>query len=392
MKKSNIVKFFIAQILARLCDRMLLVSSIWYMTTYYGKSWLIALLIVSSIPHLICTFFSSRVIHTYSPLLTMVGADCLRAILFLLMFVSCFFEGHYSPYLLLGVFFVVNIAAAFFNPAMFSLPLLLCDASDLQKVMSLVSATTSISSVVGPILGVFFYGIDELTFVFLVAFVGYLIATILETLIKLTRKHFTKENGDGILSFTYIKFVTRYRLIFLLLGGFFLINIFFIPLQLYMPLYTKLIFQADLKNLSIMESLLGFGGLIATIVLYLYHWQASLRLKIVIPYFFMGVAYFLFSISFTPLLAYISLFLLGFFATVGNVCTLNFLQSYPKSGDIPTIMSLVNFSLVASVPLGLLVCSILLNINYIRWQVAIYALSTMLIVICMNFMLKFKKT
>lgn len=379
-EKYNISKLTGAQLITALCDKILLMSSVWFMAMHYEKYWLTYLLILSALPHLLFVFISSNMIRKWTPLFTMVGADYIRAILF--VFASCYLYIHpqVSPSMLLLLFFLTNCAAAFFNPAMLTLPLLLADRSKLQQIMSLVSSTISISRIAGPALAIIFYRADGLMNVFVMAGISYFIAASIEVTIKLKFTGYKPEQRPkNTMCLNWREYLKRYDVIFQLLLLFFLINLFFVPLQLYIPLYSKLIFNGGFNTLSLMEIFLGAGTLLSTILLSIYHWNRSLRLKMAVSYLTMGFAYLLFAMSNTVILALIFLFLLGVASTIGNIITLNVFQSYPSTKDVPSIMACVNFTSIASAPFGLFIAGIFLNFHAIHIQVTVYALCTILL-------------
>ena len=145
----NIGKLTGSQLITKLCDKMLLISGVWFMTTHYGRDWLTALLVFSALPHFFCTFVSGKLIRKWTPLFTMIGTDYFRSVFFFVVVGYLYFYQQMSPAPLLFVFFITNCAAAFFNPAMLTLPLYMADKSHLQRIMSLISGTIYIAGIIG---------------------------------------------------------------------------------------------------------------------------------------------------------------------------------------------------------------------------------------------------
>lgn len=389
---QNVIKLTAAQLITNLCDKMLLVSSVWFMTVNYGKHWLTALLVFSTLPHLASLIFSSKIIRRYTPLYTMIASDYFRFFVFIGMGTLMYFAHHINPFLLLITFLLANSAAALFNPAMLSLPLVIAEKSQLQRIMSLISSTVSISRIVGPALAVGFYQFGGLTITLLIAAIGYFVAATLEIGIKMVGKNiYEVENKLENFRLGIREFYKRYRFIFQMLILFFVINLFFVPLQLYMPLYSRFIFDGTLKTLSGMEISLGLGALAATLILTIFQWQHSIWTKVVMSYLAMSAAYLAFASSTVAAFAYGSLFLLGAFSTVGNIVTLNLLQVYPEVKDVPAIMAFVNFTSVAASPFGMFVAGLFLNFHELHFQVIIYALLTLLITVWVAFLPEFRR-
>lgn len=388
----NLGKLTTSQLLTQLSDKMLLISSIWFMTTHYGKHWLTALLVLSALPHFLCAFFSGKMVRKWTPLYTMIGADYIRAFIFLVVFICLYSHPHMSPFMLLGIFFITNCAAAFFNPAMLTLPLLIADKSKLQRTMSMVGSAVSIARIVGPALAVILYQFDALKLIFLIAGVGYFIAASVEMSIKLSSMNLRKEGGDySVIGLGWRSYVKQYSFIFQLLVLFFLINVFFVPLQLYMPLYSKFIVHGGLHTLSMMEISMGVGALLATLILSMHNWKQSLWFKTILSYTIMGVAYLLFGASDVAMLSFLFLFVLGFSSTVGNIITLNIFQRYPDAIDVPNIMAYVNFTSIAAAPLGLLVAGIFINYHELQLQVMGYALLSIFFILVIAVLPEFRR-
>ena len=385
---TNIFKLSIAQLITKLVDNMLLVTSIWFITSNYGKSYLTSLLVISTLPHFFLSFFSGKFIRKYSPLRIIIITDYFRAGLFLIIIFFIIYTP-LSPIVFFGTLFLSNCAAAFFNPALLSIPLQLSAPNQLQRVISIISSTVSISSIIGPILAVFFYQIEGIKLIFIIAVIGYFFAASIEMTIK-TRGVFifTNQSKDSLQLITYIK---KYQSLFNLLGLFILINVFFIPLQLYMPLYSKFIFVGGIQSLSMMEISLGTGALLATILLSIFRINLYERIKIMTSYLLMGVGYFLFAKSNSILNACIALFFLSFCATIGNIFILNFLQRYPDRSDVPGIMACVNFASIAAAPAGLFLAGVFINLDKIQIQVKNYALVIIVLTLVIGILFKSKR-
>ncbi len=255
----------------------------------------------------------------------------------------------------------------------------------------LVSGTVAISGIIGPALAMLFYRIDGLFLIFIISGVTYFIAASLEMTIKVQKKYQIKDNSnEGITSLNWWEYIRHYKLIFQLLLVFFFMSLFLVPLQLYIPIYSKFVFHGNFQTLSLMEISLGIGTLLATLLLSIFQWNRSLWFQVFIAYLVMSLAYLLFAVNSISSLAFICLFVLGFSSGIGNIIILNVFQRYPNQKDVPGIMVCVNFTSIASAPFGLLMAGIFLNLHEIHFQVTIYALITILLALVIAILPEFK--
>ncbi len=371
--------------LTNVSDKMLLVGLIWYVTVTGGKSLLTLFISISLLPHLFMVLKTGKLINKMGALKLIIASDLFRSILYSIMAIYIILcQGKINVIVLVASTFLANIAAALFNPALLTLPIKLVSGRGLQKLTALLSSTISIATIVGPMMAVYFYKVSGLYSLFLCATISYGIAGLIELTIKIV-----KQCNDNIqpnqTSLSLIVKVKNYSLIVRMLVLFFLMNIFMGPLQLFMPLYAKVIFHGSVNTLSHLEVALGIGALLGMILMSAYTFKCRLWLRIILPYLLMAIAYFFFASSYSLFTAFIALSAMGFFLAIGNVSTLNLFQTYPAITDIPAIMAMVNFISVAATPLAIFIAGNLLNEDYLQEQAQLYAIAVFVLGLAIYF-------
>ncbi len=382
----NISILIFAQLFSKISDRLWLVGTSWYITEHYDKYSLAWFFAISMLPHLFLVFFSGQLIKRWSPFTTILYSEFARGIIYLsLIAVFLFSDSQFILFFLTIGTFLANCATALFNPALLTIPRQM-SLKNSDRVIAMLNSCDSTARLIGPAIAIPVYALVKMEGLLFITGITYMLAWFAQCFIKLENNAYLFESRKlQELILHPFKLLNRYRLITHLLLTFFLTNIFLIPLQIFMPIIAKDLYQGSIVLLSSFEISLGAGLLIGGFMLSIYPLQTKPWRKIVLPYVLAGLAYLLFAYSEVSLISLGALFLLGFFLAIGNIATLNFYQKYVADSDIPDMMTYVNFISVSAGPIAMTLSGILLNLVPTQVLVVIYALLCLVIGLTMLF-------
>jgi MFS family permease len=369
-----------SQVFSKLADRALLVGISWYFVSMHTNHALFLYMSITLLPHLIMTFFSGRIINKNSPISAARSCELFRSMVILVLGVLLLFHlQNWNIYLIIALCTLANFFAAVFNPALLTIPKQLqLDAAGLQKITGLLNASASVARMIGPILALPLYSILGVSGLVLSCFALYFLAWLVELFIY---KKPWEISVDASTQFfkrkqTYLAFFNKNRTIVCVMAIFFLINLVVIPIQLFMPLVVKHLFNAGMHLLSLSELVLGLGLLIGAVLIVIRPLKCAMHHRVIIPYLLAALSYLAYSINagFSQIGILIALLCFGIFLAIGNVTTISFYQQRSAQGHVAQIMTLVNLVSNASGPLAMLIASIALSTLEIRPILIIYAI------------------
>lgn len=375
----NILFLLISQCMAATSDRILLVGICWYIIQNYSNAVLAGFLAIALSPHLIMVLFSGKIINKLTPTKTIAFAELARIAIYLLTIMEAsIYQNHFLDILSLG-FFAGNIVGALYNPAVLSMPKLITSDINLQqKVMALLNSSTSIARLIGPVLAIPLYGLIDIRGIFILASIFFIIAWLFELEIKQENAVAEDLDARAVRSRKFYYYLKNYKSIILLLAAFLVMNVFVVPVQIFMPILAKTFYQSNMAVLSIFEFSLGLGVLFGGIYISFSASTAKLWNNIAFPYLLSSIAYLALSVAGSFILVAISLCIFGLFLSIGNVLTLNYFQSNIKSADVSNIMSYVNFISVAAGPVAMFLAGYLLKYLNCDVLISMYGLAYLL--------------
>ena len=364
----------LGQLLAQVSDRMMMLGLIWSIGEQFGVEWISWYLVVSSIPHLLFCSLSGPTIKKLGSLNVVISADIFRGILFTL---SCLFihqiSTHNDLIQILIVVFISNCMAAFFNPAIFTLPTEYeNDLSRIQKLTAQLSTVTSLSLILGPVLGIYCFKKLGLNWLLLFTSISYFASAFFAKLFsKIQLKDEGKELIEQKISTSAIEDETSHSppkmlqslksniLISTMLILFLFMNILLGPLQVFIPHLAQNTFLSTFDSMAKMEILFGFGIIIGSMLLSFMSINKSQLLISTLLLQMLSMAYIGLSLSQTLSWSMLALFCMGIALGLANVLLINIFQNKPKSAHIPNIMSFVNLISTAALPFSLSILAIL---------------------------------
>lgn len=382
LSDPNASTVFISQLLSTICDKMMSIGLIWYLTTEYSINIVPWFLAVSFLPHLFMSFFSSGIINKYGTLKTVIMTEVFRGLVLLSLFILLFFLPEKSNAFLIALFtaaFLVGVGSSLFNPAILSLPPSLVEDEKIPALNALLDTSFSISNILGAAFAIVLLNIFDIKTLVMINSVSFFIAAIMQLRVNLKKTKVTEEEGlEQVGSLGVLK---KYPDIAKMLLIFLFINIVFTPILVMIPWYVENVFKGNGSDLAWIEAAMGAGAFLTGMYLSISSFtvRADKRIgMIAIVCFLFGLIFQFFSFSKSTLEASLLLFLIGILSTFLNVQVLTYFQTTLKEHEIPSIMVAVNVISAASMPLSFAISGILFPIVEVPSFALICGLLTML--------------
>ena len=389
---SNAYTVFISQLLSTICDKMMSIGLVWYLTTEYSINIVPWFLAVSFLPHIFMSFYSSKIINKYGTLKTVIATEYFRGVVLLALFGILFFIPEKSTAFLTALFaaaFLVGIGSSVFNPAILSLPPVLVEEDKVPALNALLDTSFSISNILGAACSIVLLNIFDIKGLVLINAISFIAAAIMQGRVKI------KTHEAALVSDTKnlgpLAVLKKYPVIKRMLMSFLFINLVFTPILVMIPWYVENVFKGNGSDLAWIEAAMGAGALLTGMYLSLssFSVRAEKRIgMIAIVCFLFGLFFQVFSFSKTTVEASFLLFLIGILSTFLNVQVLTYFQTSLHEHEVPSIMVAVNIISAASMPLSFAISGVLFPIVDIPRFALICGLLTMLIAFVLPSFLK----
>jgi MFS transporter, DHA3 family, macrolide efflux protein len=383
---ANSQRVFWGQLISQSCDKLMSVGMIWVFATRFSPHWIPWFIALGALPHFLLATRSGEWINRWGTLSTVIWADVFRGVLF----VFCAWlvgragsDAELLPLLLVSAF-ISNIAGAFFNPAILSLPVDMVEPGEKrEKLTALIDSCFSLGNVLGPLVSALAYAWVGLAGLLLINGLSYFFSAFLAAGVKLLPQEKSKvEAVEGVLPCKSEREapaepagkvapaepeaasacpVAKPALVVLkqqpvisgMLFTFLLMNLFLAPIMIFMPWYAKNIYGDGILGLARLEAFFGSGAVAGGLLLSFVKLPGAIWKRTSICLSLMAFAYLSFTFSQNLWHGCFSVMLLGFFLALANVITLTFFQSAPEAQDVPVVMGMVNLISIASLPVSM---------------------------------------
>lgn len=382
LQDKNAFTIFISQLLSTICDKMMSIGLVWYLTSHYSINIVPWFLALSFFPHVFMSFYSSKIINKYGTLKSVVATEQFRGAVLLVFFILLFFvpeNGKAFLVLLFIMAFLVGIGSSIFNPAILSLPPELVEEDKVPGLNALLDTSFSISNILGAACSIFLLNIFDIKILVLINSLSFFLAAYLQSKVDLKKSITVVEEQNKVGPMEVLR---KYPAIARMLMSFLFINLVFTPILVMIPWYVENVFKGNGSDLAIIEGAMGVGAFLTGMVLSLSAIQVRAEKRIgmiAIICFLFGLFFQVFSFSRSTAEASFLLFLIGVLSTFLNVQVLTYFQTSLKEHEVPAIMVAVNIISAASMPLSFVISGILFPIVEVPQFALMCGLITMII-------------
>ena len=396
LSDSNAFTVFISQLMSTICDKMMSIGLVWYLTTEYSINVVPWFLAVSFLPHIFMSFYSSKIINRYGTLKTVIGTEYFRGCVLLALFGILFYLPEKSTIFLAALFvasFLVGIGSSVFNPAILSLPPSLVEDEKIPALNALLDTSFSISNILGAACSIVLLNIFDIKILVLINSVSFFVAAIMQAKVKLKKSEESDLSAQEQVGPMAV--LKKYPMITKMLLSFLFINVVFTPILVMIPWYVENVFKGNGADLAAIEGAMGLGAFVTGLFLSLTAIQVRDDKRIgmiAIVCFLFGLFFQFFSFSKTTGEASLLLFLIGILSTFLNVQVLTYFQTTLKEHEVPAIMVAVNVISAASMPLSFAISGLLFPIVDIPRFALICGMLTMVSAFFMPSFLKTKES
>lgn len=358
LKDKNALIIFVSQLVSTICDKMMSIGLIWYLTKEFSINVVPWYLAVSFLPHLLMAFHSTRIINRFGTLRTVIVSEFFRGAVLLVLFLAINAFNLIGDGLLIALFvagFLVGLGSSLFNPAILSLPPKLVEPSKVQGLNALIDSSMAISTILGATFAIFLLNFVDLKTLILINAASFMWAGLLQ--LGLNTKESDVQAASVEESFIGpMGVLKKHPDIARMLGSFLFLNLVFTPLLVMIPWYVEKIYSGDSSSLAIIEGAMGVGAFLTGLFMSFSNYQTSGEKRIsmiaTVSMLF-GIFFLLFAFSGATWHGAIVLFSIGILSTFLNIQVLTHFQTALKEEEIPAIMTAVNIISAASVPLSL---------------------------------------
>ena len=386
LRDKNTSMVFLSQLMSTVCDKMMSIGLVWYLTTVYSINIVPWFLAISFLPHIFMSFYSSKIIARHGILKTVIATEWMRGLILLILFGALFFVPDQSQGALICLFaaaFFIGIGSSIFNPAILSLPPILVETEKVPVLNALLDTSFSISNILGAACSIFLLKFFDIKILVLINALSFFAAAFLQSRVQVKTSvgpasvEAEKKDPIGLLSL-----LKKYPVIARMLLSFLFINLVFTPILVMIPWYVENVFKGNASDLALIEGAMGLGAFVMGMALTLGGFAIRDEKRVgmmAIICFLFGLFFQVFSFSKTTGEASLLLFLIGVLSTFLNVQVLTFFQTALEKDEVPTIMVGVNIISAATMPVAFAISGLLFPVVEIPSFALICGLMTMLI-------------
>ena len=165
LRERNALIIFITQLITTISDKMLSIGLIWFITKNLGPEIVPWFLTCAFLPHLLLSFVSSKFIHRFGTIRTLMITEIFRGGVLLLYFFllsNLSLSNQQFAYSLFIMIFCIGIGASLFTPAILSSPPILVSDDKIIGLNAMIDSSISISSILGAVMSIFLLNYFEL--------------------------------------------------------------------------------------------------------------------------------------------------------------------------------------------------------------------------------------
>jgi len=286
-KNKNIFLLWIGQFISHIGDSIYLIALPWLTLDLTGSKMSTAFVATSTyLPALIFGLFAGTIADRFSRKSVMMFSDLFRAIT-VIMIPIFILNGNNSIFIISIIAFLISTFGTPFYPARDSLIPTLVDKNDLPQVNSIISISSQLSYLIGPIIagslvGIFglphLFTIDAITFLISFLFIYYIKV---KAIIKINKKKnsYLDDIKSGI---SFLKSAKGIKVLIIMTS---LNNLFIMgPAIIGIPVYVREVLKEEFSTLAILESAMALGMLFGAFIFIRF-----LKNKSIIKILFIGI-------------------------------------------------------------------------------------------------------
>ncbi len=395
LSEKNASLVFASQLISTVCDKMMSIGLVWFLTTKFSINVVPWFLAVSFFPHVFMSFYSPKIISRLGILQTVIMTEYFRAFILLGFYLLLFLIPENSQPFLVTLFasmFLVGIGSSLFNPAILSLPPKLVPAEQVPGLNALLDTSFSLSSILGAAFSIFLLNIFDIKALVLINALSFALAGFLQG--RVDKIDSPEENVEAPNAETTMGILRKHKLIRRMLISFLFINLILSPIFVMIPWFVENVYKGNGSDLATIEGAMGLGAFLTGLALTLTatNIKEDKRVGMVtVVSFLFGLFFQIFSLTTATAEGAAIMFMIGVLSTFLNVQVLTFFQTSLAENEVPAIMVAVNLISSAALPLSFTITGLIFPIVDIPKLALFSGLITSIAAFFMPTYLKVKK-
>lgn len=361
-RNKNFFLLWQGQLVSQIGSKIYLIALSWYFVAELknNQGFVIALF-VSSIPFLLFGFSAGPLVEKWNKKWIIFGSDYISSAISFVLAGLIYWEVQNPIYIYIAVFFL-NISLVFFNPAVSSIIPSIVKKEDQQEAISLNTTVQFGAQFIGAALGGVLVGYIGVFYAILFDAISFFLSAVTEMFIKYTPQKIEKTEDDTEEPNT--KSIYRYILERPVIAKTFflfsLVNIFLIPMTVYLPILIENYMGLGSKEFGFAESGLPIGAIIASA--YFVKKVTTKNVKFILySVLFISIPFFLIFFGRSVYIIVAGMIIFGFFLNTTNISAISMYTrdvSPEYHGRFFTILNTVAYG---SFPLAYLIAMILIH-------------------------------
>ncbi|MCK5808650.1 MFS transporter, partial [bacterium] len=265
-RNRNFFLLWQGQLVSQIGSKIYLIALSWYFVAELkdNQGFVIALL-VSSIPFLLFGFGAGPLVEKWNKKWIIFGSDYISSAISFVLAGLIYWEVQNPIYIYIAVFFL-NISLVFFNPAVSSIIPSIVKKEDQQEAIALNTTVQFGAQFIGAALGGVLVGYIGVFYAILFDAISFFLSAVTEMFIKYTPQRIdeTEESEEESNTKSIYKYILERPIIAKTFFLFSLVNIFLIPMTVYLPILIENYMGLGSKAFGFAESGLPIGAIIAS--------------------------------------------------------------------------------------------------------------------------------
>jgi len=354
-RNKNFFLLWQGQLVSQVGSKIYLIALSWYFVAELrdNQGFVIALL-VSSLPFLLFGFGAGPLVEKWNKKWIIFGSDYISSAISFVLAGLIYWEVQNPIYIYIAVFFL-NISLVFFNPAVSSIIPAIVKKEDQQEAISLNTTVQFGAQFIGAALGGVLVGYIGVFYAILFDAVSFFLSAVTEMFIKYVPQKVAvqesdKEESSSKSIYQYILDRPTIAKMFVLFS---LVNIFLIPMTVYLPILIENYMKLGAKAFGFAESGLPIGAIIASF--YLAKKVITKNVRIVqYSVLLISIPFFLIFFGKSIYIIVVGMIIFGFFLNTTNISAISMYTREISSDYHGRFFTILNTVAYGSFPLAYL--------------------------------------
>ncbi len=264
LKKRDFGLLWVAQLISFIGDAVFGTALMWWSLKTTGSGTVVGLIqSISTLPAVVLGPFAGTLADRLRPKVLLVGSDLFRALLTFGFGILASRSGmdFWNVAALCGL---LSAASIFHSPTTLTVIPRVVSPEQLDEAMALHTIVRDISKLVGPAIGGAIITIHSAAAAFFLDSLSFVVSSILIILMKIGDAP-KEETGESVMTQLVegFRYVRKQKTLFSMLIGFGWLNLFVVPLMVFIPIAVDRVFHGEAMSLGACEGVLALGSVLA---------------------------------------------------------------------------------------------------------------------------------